>query len=85
MLRFHELYADSELQNIRLASFIAAHFYPEADTEDDRELAIKLFAKIVPSFYLRLCAAVARSFGDTAAAKKVEANISKIRAAGAGY
>ena len=85
MLRFHELHTDPELQNIRLASAIATHFYPDADSEADRELAIKLFARVVPSFYLRLHAAVAHAFGDMKTAKKVQTNIEKIRAAGAGY
>jgi hypothetical protein len=61
VLRFRELHPDAELQNVRLAASIAAHFYPESDAEDDRKLAIMLFAKLVPSFSLRLHAAIANA------------------------
>jgi hypothetical protein len=84
-LRFRRLNGDAELQNISLASSIAAHFYPTGCSETTRELAIKLFAKVAPSFHLRMYATVARAFGDVKTAKKVEANIDRIRAAGAGY
>jgi hypothetical protein len=85
VFRYHELHADPDLQNIHLASLIAAHLYGESDNEADRELAIRLFTKVVPSFYLGLHAAVARDFGDMKTAKQSDASISKIRAAGAGY
>jgi hypothetical protein len=44
-----------------------------------------LSAKVVPSFYLRLHAAVANAFGDMKTAEKVHTDINQIRAAGAGY
>jgi len=58
--RFNELRDDPELQSIHLASFITSHFYPDADDEADR-MATELLAKVVPSFYLLLHAAVARA------------------------
>lgn len=44
-----------------------------------------LFAKVVPSFSLRLHAAVAHAFGDMKTAKQLQASISRISAAGEGY
>lgn len=100
MGRLHNCYNDDpELCSFWLASSVAAHFYGEYATESDRRAAtedrllppadrmpvIKLFAKVVPSFYLRLNAAVARAFGDTKTANEMEMGISRMRAEGAGY
>ena len=85
VLRFDELHPDAELQNIHLASRVAAHFYPENATEDDRRLAIMVFAKVVPPFSLRLHAAVASAFGDMKTTKQLQSSIRKVRAAGEGY
>jgi hypothetical protein len=85
MFRLNELRDDPELQNIRLAGSIAAHFYPSADSDRDRGLAINLFAKVVPSFCLRLHAAVARVFGDMKTVKRLQNSIGRMREAGEGY
>jgi len=84
-VRFRELQSNPELLSIRVASQIASHLYRENNTEADRRLAAMLFAKLVPSFYLRLQVTVARAFGDDKTARQIERSIKEIRAAGRGY
>jgi hypothetical protein len=85
VVRFHELCANPEFQNIHLASLFAAHLYGEPDNQADRELAVGLFTILVPSFSFRLRAAFALAFGDMKTAKRMKFIIRKFRVAGVGY